>query len=121
MTLSFDDAARLRDAGFNEWEIQQLSQAHTPTGIDQPPVDLNAPAWQRTMQSRRDWIGDKRTAGWREEDIDAEIMAYYARSPKRNPFDFLKAEYKPPLKKDFFDSVRQRARRKIKPSLAGYY
>jgi hypothetical protein len=42
------------------------------------------------------------------------------RDPKRNPFDFLKAEYKPPKKVDFANIIRRRKKAQIQEELEGY-
>ena len=120
MTLSLEDGALLQAAGFTEWEIAKLAEAETIEGKTQPPVELGTSLWQRVLTSRRDWIDDKISRGWSRDEITENIADYYARSPKRNPFDFLKAEYKPRLKRDFYAEIRGRNQRKVKATLKEY-
>lgn len=121
MSLSFEDKATLINAGFLPYEVQQFDEAKTLDGQPQPPIDLGSPVWQRVLQSRRDWVNDKKAREWAQSEIEAEIMAYYRREKKRDPFSFLKAEYRPPAKKDFWESVRAREQHKIKAELKGYF
>jgi len=120
LTISANDAAMLRQAGFLESEIQGFAEAKTTDGKDQPPVNINSPVWQAVIESRREWWIDKIDRGWTEHEIVAELENYYKRDSKRNPFDFIRAEYKPPRKKDYMDIVRKRAVAQIKSELEGY-
>lgn len=120
MSLSFEDAGILRSAGFTEWEIAKLAEGTRPDGTPQDPVELNKPMWLKVLKSREEWIADKIERGWSAEQIEDNISSYYARSPKRSPFDFLKAEYKPVGKRDFWAEIRHRAQNKVKASLKGY-
>jgi len=92
MSLSGADAERLLAAGFMRREIEELANAKTSDGKDQPSIDLNNPTWQAAMESRRAWLDDKLTRNWTEEDIQREIMNYYERNSKRSPWDFIQAE-----------------------------
>ena len=121
MALSFDDAARLKEAGFLDYEIEKIAAAETVDGKGQPPVDLSSPVWQRTLESRRAWVDDKVNKGWSQEEIERNIMDYYARGARRNPWDFIKAEYKPIKKRDFWIEIRERNKRKIKATLRDYF
>ena len=120
MTISAQDATRLTQAGFLESEVQAIAEAKTVTGIDQPPVNLDSPIWQSVMESRREWWTDKLDRGWTEHEIVNELQNYYRRDEKRNPFDFIRAEYKPPRKKDYMDIVRKRAAAQIAGEIEGY-
>lgn len=117
-----DDAQRLLEAGFTEWEVQRIGEATLPDGKSQPAINLDSPVWQRVMESRREWI-DRMISdrGWGAVEIADSIRKYYAVTPKRNPFDFLKAEYKPALKRDFWGAIRARNQRKVKATLKGYF
>jgi len=121
VSLSFDDAERLRAAGFVNWEIGRFSEAKTPDEKDQPPIDINTPIWGRVMESRRSWTDDKIVRGWAKDEIENAIMDYYRRNPEKDPWSFLKAEYKPPLKKDYYEAVRAREQRQINIELGKYY
>ena len=120
MTISTFDAQRLRESGFLEAEIMAIAEAKTAKGEDQPPVDLDSPIWQSVMESRRDWRVDKISRGWTEYEIVSELQNYYRRDSRRSPFDFLRAEYKPPQKKDYMEIVRKRAAAQIARELKGY-
>ena len=119
--LSIEDARRLKDAGFLEYEIQELSKGKAPDGRDQPPIDLNSPVWQRALDARRGWVADKVNRGWSEIEIETEARRYYVAGAKRSPWDFLKAEYKPPLKTDYRAGLRARIQRQITESMGKYF
>ena len=120
MSISQADAARLREAGFLDLEIEQIANAATAKGEPQPPIQLDSPIWQAVMESRRDWRVDKISRGWTEYEIVSELQNYYRRDSRRSPFDFLRAEYKPPQKKDYMEIVRKRAAAQIARELKGY-
>lgn len=120
MSLKTEDKTTLSNAGFLPYEIKIFDTAKAPDGTSQPVIDLRSPVWQRTIQSRREWTDDKEHRGWTQDEIEGAIMAYYQRHPKADPFAFLKAEYKPPAKRDFWDNVRAREQQKIQGTLKGY-
>ena len=120
MTISLEDAHRLTAAGFVDSEVEAYATATDPKGNPQPPIDLNSPAWQAALKSRREWIEDKVDRGWSPEEINAEILGYYARGAKRNPWDFLKIEYKDPQKVDYRAAVRRRAKARVTAVLGKY-
>ncbi|HEC64168.1 MAG TPA: hypothetical protein ENI23_02610 [bacterium] len=109
MTLSFEDAERLQNAGFIPYEIEEFSSAITSDGQLQPPIDLNSPVWTAVIKSRNDWLIDKITRGWSQDEIENSIMSYYAAKRERSPWDFLRAEYHPPTKIDYKSAIRRRA------------
>ena len=120
MTISANDAARLRQAGFIEGEIEGFANAVFADGKPQPPVNLDSPVWTRVLESRREWWIDKVERGWIEREIIGELQNYYRRDAKRNPFDFIRAEYKPPKKHSYMDIARKRAAAQIESELEGY-
>jgi hypothetical protein len=120
LTISANDAARLRQAGFLESEIEGFANAVTSDGKPQPPVDLDSPVWQAVLESRREWWVDKIDRGWTEHEIINELQNYYRRDAKRNPWDFIRAEYKPPKRKDYMEIARARAASQISSELEGY-
>ena len=126
MTISLQGAARLRQAGFLDAEISAIAEAKTAKGEDQPPVDLSSEAWQMAIESRRDWIIDKIGRGWTETEIRRELENYYRRDKRRNPWDFLEAEYdrimrrKAPGKSDYMAIVAKRVAARIAGELEGY-
>jgi hypothetical protein len=120
LTISANDAARLRQAGFLESEIEGFANAVTSDGKPQPPIDIDSPVWQAVLESRREWWVDKIDRGWTEQEIINELQNYYRRDAKRNPWDFIKAEYKPPRKKDYMEIARKRYAAQIAGELEGY-
>jgi len=120
LTISSRDTDILRHAGFIESEIEGFANAMTTKGEPQPPIDIDSPVWQAVIESRKGWWIDKVDRGWTEHEIVAELQNYYRRDSKRNPFDFIRAEYKPPRKVDYMDIVRKRAASQINSELEGY-
>lgn len=120
MTLSAADAFRLRLAGFTDYEVMEMANAKTADGKDQPPIDINSSTWKSMMESREKWISDKINRGWNDEQIDNEVMDYYRRDERRSPFDFLKLEYRPPKKVDYWEAIRNRKRAAIEAAMGEY-
>lgn len=120
MTISAADAEKLRHAGFTEQEIIDLAEAKTATGADQPPINLDSPAWEATLKSRINWWQDKLDAGWTANEILDSLGDFYRRDPRRTPFDFLRAEYRPPKKVDYLEIARARTQAQITGELNGY-
>ncbi len=113
MTISFEDAKRLEAAGFLEYEIAAFALAIDGEGKPQPPVILDSPVWLRVLASRREWVDDKIERGWTDEQITETLMDYYRRKEERTPWDFLKAEYRPPMKVDYTAAIRRRAQMEV--------
>lgn len=120
MTLSFDDAAKLRTSGFLDYEIEQFASAVDSERKPQPPIELDKPIWQRVMASRRRWVDDLIGRDWTSEEIDEELMNYYRRKAERSPWDFLKLEYASKAKVDYRAAIRRRAREEITAALGKY-
>ncbi len=121
MSISMYDADRLRNMGFLDYEIEAIANATDPEGKPQPVINLETDAWVAAMENRRAWWDDKVAKGWEEEVIINEIMRYYDRDKKRNPWDFLKAEYRPPKRIDYWQGIRARKQREMKDEMEGYY
>ena len=121
MSISQSDAERLMHAGFLPSEIRAIAEAKTANGGDQPPIDTSSPIWQAVMESRSKWWRDKLDREWKETDIIRELENYYKRDERRSPFDFIRAEYRPPTKrKDYLEIVRKRHAAQIMGELEGY-
>lgn len=120
MTISSRDAERLAHAGFLRSEIEALANAKTATGADQPPINLDGPAWRAVLNSRSEWWVDKMDRGWTESEIREALGNYYRRDESRTPFDFLRAEYKPPKRVDYIEIIRKRHAAQIAGELEGY-
>ena len=120
MSISSSDAEILRQSGFLESEIMELANAKTTAGDDQPPININSPIWQSVIDSRKYWWIDKLDRGWTQAEIEEELRNYYRRDESRNPFDFLKAEYKPPKRANYMEILRRRKAAQINEELEGY-
>jgi hypothetical protein len=120
MTISSEDFDILRKAGFVEYELEQIANAKTPDGKDQPPIDINSPAWRAVIKSRREWTDDKIARGWQLDAIINEVMNYYHKDERRTPFDFLKAEYRPRKRVDYYAVVRERKKIAIEEDMGEY-
>lgn len=105
--LTQKDRERLIGVGFIELEVEAFHNAVDPAGIPQPLVDLDSPTWQNAMASRKAWVMDKVDRGWSPEKITQSLVNFYALRTDRNPFDFLKAEYKPKNKLQDFKAARE--------------
>lgn len=120
MTISSNDADRLRRAGFTEHELDLLANAKTPDGKDQPAIDVGSPAWQSTLKSRREWYDDKIAKGWKDQEIINEVFNYYAADKRRTPFDFLKIEYRPRKRVDYYAIMGETKKLHIEEVLGEY-
>ena len=107
MPLTNDDKTTLRRAGFIPWEIKKYDEAVTPDGKPQH-TNLSTATWQAVIQSRHAWMTDKLQKNWSRQQIAGAIMGYYIMQRGRNPYDFLKIEYKPPRKLSDYQEVNQR-------------
>lgn len=121
MPISQYDADRLSEAGFTAYEIEELSRAETGKGEPQPPIDTDKPVWQSVMNSRRDWVEDKLSRGWSWMEIRMEIENYYRKDVKRSPWDFIRAEYRPPKRMDYVEMIRRRSQAEIQEELDNYF
>ena len=120
MTISVEDAKILRESGFLESEVLRFSESKTPEGVDQPPIDISTPVWQAMLRSRREWVEDKIAKGWDKGEVTSELRAYYKRDESRSPWDFLKAEYRPAKRVDYWGIVRKRKQGDIRTGLGEY-
>jgi hypothetical protein len=120
LSISQADAERLSAAGFLPSEIFALAEAKTVTGKDQPPVNLDSASWKSALETRYKWWQNKYKRGWTTEEIENSLLNYYARDVRRTPFDFLRAEYKPPKKTDYFETLRKRQEAQLSGELTGY-
>ena len=115
--LSAEQVFLLRRAGFIDYEIAQYNYMVAADGSPQA-VDLHTETWQATMKTRKLWIDRCRALGWVDQQIKDAIMNFY-KGPRRSPFDFLKAEYKPVKRTDYIAARRSRARKKTKSLYQG--
>lgn len=107
-TIGFDEAYhKMRSAGFINMEIRNIfSAGNTPMLFTTEP-------FKAMLVSRRKWFRDRVESGWSKVQIIEAIKKYYS-VERRSPFDFLRKEYKPPLRVDFKvyrEAMRKRAQR----------
>jgi len=121
MSLSDYDALVFKRNGFLDYEIAQFAAGKTVKGADQPAIDISSPIWKSILFSRYEWTQDKISRGWSEKEIENEIMNYYARDKKRNPWDLLKAEYKPLKRVPYLEIIRNRHQKAIESEMPGYF
>ena len=100
------DEAKLKRSGFIQEEIEEFSAQN---------IDLGLPVWQDVINERKAWIIDKVDRGWSRDDIKQALSDYYAKGKKRNPWDFVKANYKPPKKIDYLVAAKKRAQLRLRP------
>lgn len=116
------DRDMLLSSGFLPEEVEIFAHAFVPlTGKDQPHVDLNSDTWNRVLKSRYDWFEKRINQNMGLIAIEDEIRNWLRRGRIRTPFDFLKAEYIPPGKSQYYPHVRKKARRRIEAGLPGYF
>ena len=96
------------NAGFLPEEAEELTYGSKGVEVGAERVYKSATA-RAARGSRQWWIRDLLKQGWTEEEIAAEIRAWCARDAKRSPWDFIRAEYEPPVKKDYREAARRRA------------
>lgn len=120
MTISSNDAENLRRAGFTEYELDLLANAKTPDGKDQPAIKIDGPAWQSSLRSRRQWYDDRIANGWTEQQIINAVFSYYAADKKRTPFDFLKIEYRPRKRVDYYAIMGENKKLHVEEVLGEY-
>jgi len=110
-TVGFDEAyMRLRSAGFIDMEIRNIFSAGNT------PVLFTTEPFKAMLKSRRKWFRSRIKSGWSKGQVISAIRKYYS-VEKRSPFDFLRREYKPPLRVDFKvyrEAARKRAVREVK-------
>lgn len=114
MPLSRGQRDRLLDAGFLPFEVRQIHLAKAPDGSYQS-IDLTGATWQATIASRRRWVERQLDEGRSKDEIRKVIIRFYRRrGAGRDPFAFLKIEYKPPRRlSDFQFAMKLRARKRI--------
>lgn len=110
-TIGFDEAyMKLRSAGFINMEIRNIfSAGNTPMLFTTEP-------FKAMLVSRRKWFRDRVKAGWSKGQVIDAVKNYYS-VERRSPFDFLRREYKPPMRVDFKvyrEAARKRALKDVR-------
>lgn len=101
-------------AGFTEHEVEILSEGRDPSGKDQPPINLNSPAWRIVIDSRQRWRDGLYDEGLNTFDIENLITDYYKSYSDANPWDLIKAEYRDPSNASFKEAQRKRAQARVR-------
>lgn len=110
MSISARDGEILRDEGFTELEVEAFAAAVDPAGKPQPMIDIGSPFWVHLRETRQALLTDlvriMEEEDWPErirtrEATDEIIDGFYGPGRRwRDPFEWLKSEYKPRKKKD---------------------
>ena len=112
VSMGFVEAQQvLTSAGFLPKEIREFFSAHGVVDM------LNSQPFKEMLRERRRWIKEMRHAGMSTRQIIDSIKEWYGKSEKRSPFEFLRREYKPPLKvtrKEYREAARRRAGRQVR-------
>lgn len=127
--LTHAQVITMRRAGFLKSEIRAFNNARAPDGSYQDTKAIfKSKPFQVMLKDRAAWWRraltpvDKGGYGYTRTQATYEILGYYRRRGQRSPFDFLKAEYKPPKKlTDFQYATRLRVRARITKSLGKGY
>jgi len=101
------------NAGFLPEEAEELTYGSKGVKVDAEKV-YNSRTGRVARRERMAWIRDLLRQGWTEEEIAREARAYYARDSKRSPWDFIRAEYQPPKKKDYREAAKRLAEAEVK-------
>ena len=109
--IGFDEAYhKMRSAGFLNMEIRNIFSAGNT------PVLFGTEPFKAMLKSRRKWFTSMTKTGWTKAQIIEAVKKYYS-VPRRSPFDFLRREYKPPMRVDFKvyrEAARKRAVQEVK-------
>lgn len=101
------------NAGFLPEEADELTYGSKGIKVNAEKV-YNSRTGRVARVSRQQWIRDLRRQGWTDEEIEREARMYYARDSKRSPWDFIRAEYQPPAKKDYREAAKRLAEDEVK-------
>ncbi len=112
---SFERSYRqLVAAGFNNSEIREFFSASNA------PMLFGTEPFKAMLKSRAKWFRGRLKAGWNRQQVWGSINRYYA-NKKHSPWDFVRIEYRPPLRVDqktYREAARRRAV-KVTKSLYG--
>ncbi|GAG28189.1 unnamed protein product [marine sediment metagenome] len=120
MAMDYKDQMVLRRAGFLPWEVQEYATATAADGTYQS-INIRSATWQDAIAGRRRWIESinaqvekQYTRKATQLDINRLVNRWYSRKVKggltdqRNPWDFIKAEYKPDKKISDYQNARNK-------------
>ena len=107
ISMGFIEAQQLLVSnGFLPKEVRELFSGH---GVIEM---LNSAPLHAMLTERRRWVATMRRQGMTGKQIITAIQAWYKQDEKRSTFDFLRREYKPPVKierKEYREAARRRA------------
>lgn len=120
-TLTNNQKGILSASGFLPFEIKAFNQAKTPDGKQQD-FQFNSGPVQAMIKSRAKWRVDLNKRGISDQQVAVLIRLYYRKKGDASPFDFIKAEYKPPVNMSYsiFESKRKSRERQSR-ILGGRY
>ena len=101
-----------RVAGFLPFEARELTVGHGKE-FDARKVFDSIPA-QEARAFRLKIINEQIKMGWTKKQIYENILDFYTRSKSASPWEHIRAEYKPRLKKDFQTYKTLANKRRIK-------
>jgi len=112
-----------RDAGFLPSEARELTVGHGDRYLkfDARAV-YNSPTGQSAREFRSKIVREQIKMGWTKKQIRDNLIDFYRRIRKFDPWEHIRAEYKPKKTVDFIDyrdKIRQRAKRRQQRMLKG--
>lgn len=100
----------LRNKGFLKWEVEQFENGN---------INFESHTFQSMVRSRKLWIDAMRMVGWNDTQIAVRLRHWYRIKKERNPFDWLKMEYRPPIKLTIKQLAQQLAIRRSASRVLG--
>ncbi len=101
MTISIRDGEYLIKQGFTKQEVQAISEALTPDGSLQPPVDLSGNVWQVAIRERGIIVERIREQFYRDRGVESTrrqqdyiINQFYAQGLIADIWDWIKDIYR---------------------------
>lgn len=97
----------MHDNGFLNMEIDTYLKARG----DLADVATSKP-FEAMITSRQRWVENLEAQGFDEYQIMMQVVRYYRQGKKRSPWDWLRQEYRPPLKVDYREYRKAAERRR---------
>lgn len=103
-----------RKSGFLNFEARELTLGHGDRyrQFDARAVFDSAPG-QAARETRLNLVRQQLQSGWTKQQIKDNIIDFYRKSKKVDPWEHIRAEYKPRKRVDFID-YRDKVRRRAK-------
>ena len=112
--MKMQDQLQLRRDGFMPWEIIELATALAPDNTPQV-IDIFSATWTQARENRKNWIKSlkhysktKLNRNLTYTDINRLLVNWLNQDKTRNPFDLIKAEYKPSKMLTDYQSARKK-------------